>query len=184
MPVGGAIAAGLGLVGNIVGIAKASKGAKVMRKMAKDVPVAERSIYPGLAIGQAQMELNADPLAAAREREAQSIRSQAQVAQKMVTDPTQLLQMASAYSAQAGDQAFKNQLMREQMRAQKMQGLTQAYGMGMQQDQMDFENKAYTFGTKAGLIQGSYQTQANAWQNLGNSLMSAAGPISQMDFKK
>lgn len=181
MPVTGSIVAGgLGLIGNIMGLAKANKGAKVMRKMANDVPVAQRSMYPGMAIGQAQMNMNADSTAAAREREAQAQRAQSQAAAKMVTDPTQLLQMASAYDSAAADSAFKDRLMGEQLRAQKAATLNQAYQMGQQQDQMDFENKAYTFGTKAGLIQGSYQTQANAWQGLGNSLMSAMGPISQL----
>ncbi len=167
--------AGAGLVSNIIGGINAGKTAKKFDQLAGQVPVRERSKLPAQMLAQAQMELNANPFASIQNRQIAANQANMMAgAERNVVDPSQMLSLVSAYGAQASQDAFRNNEMNQQMRMQKLQDLYNAQRMGQQEDQAMYEGAQTAFNSKANLIGAAGQTRTSAWQNAGNSLLSAA----------
>lgn len=167
--------AGAGLITNIIGGISAGKTAKKLDKLAGQVPVRERSKFPEQMIGQAQMELNANPFASVQNRQIAANQANMMAgAQRNVVDPSQMLSLISAYGAQANQDAYKNSEMNQQMRLQKLQDLYNAQRVGQQEDQAMYEATQTAFNSKANLMGAAGQTRASAWQNVGNSLLAGA----------
>ncbi len=169
------IAVGIGVAGlavSTVGAVKAGKAAKDMRKMAENVPTAEKSKYPGLMLATAQNELNANnPFLAAKMRSTQGIQANTNAAAaKAVTDPAMLLSLVNSYNKSAEEMTYQNMLSDEQAREQKVQNLFNAQRAGQQQDQMDYDNQMTAFNSKANIKNAATQTEVGAWQSVGSSL--------------
>lgn len=176
------VAVGIGVAGlavSTVGAVKAGKAAKDMRKMADNMPVAEKSKYPGLMLATAQNELNANnPFLAAKMRAAQGVQANTNAAaMKSVTDPAMLLSLVNSYNKSAEEMTYQNMLSDEQRREQKVQNLFNAQRAGQQQDQMDYDNQMTAFNSKANIRNAAAQTEVGAWQNVGSSItaIGAAG---------
>lgn len=190
MPLGGLVTAGLvtagaGLVSNIFGGVKAGKEAKKMDALAKTVPQYQKSKAPGLMIGQAQMELNANPMQASQNRMIQStMANQMANAQMNATDPSMLLQLTNAYAANAEDSAFKNDQMNAQMRMQKLQDYYNSLGADNQEDRFVADANMTAFNSKANLMNAAGQTRVGAIQNIGNSLIGAGSSMITAGMKK
>jgi hypothetical protein len=167
--------AGAGLITNIIGGISAGKTAKKFDKLSGQVPVRERSKAPDQMLGQAQMELNANPFASVQNRQIAANQANMMAgAQRNVVDPSQMLSLISAYGAQANQDAYKNNVMNQQMRLQKLQDLYNAQRAGQQEDQAMYEGAQTAFNSRANLMGAAGQTRASAWQNVGNSLLSGA----------
>lgn len=167
--------AGAGLITNIIGGISAGKTAKKLDKLAGQVPVRERSKFPEQMIGQAQMELNANPFASVQNRQIAANQANMMAgAQRNVVDPSQMLSLISAYGAQANQDAYENSKMNQQMRLQKLQDLYNAQRVGQQEDQAMYDATQTAFNSKANLMGAAGQTRASAWQNVGNSLLAGA----------
>lgn len=167
--------AGAGLITNIIGGISAGKTAKKLDKLAGQVPVRERSKAPDQMLGQAQIELNANPFASVQNRQIAANQANMMAgAQRNVVDPSQMLSLISAYGAQANQDALENNKMNQQMRLQKLQDLYNAQRAGQQEDQAMYEGAQTAFNSKANLMGAAGQTRASAWQNVGNSLLAGA----------
>jgi hypothetical protein len=167
--------AGVGAVSNIIGAISAGKTAKKFDQLAGQVPVRERSKLPAQMMAQAQNELNANPFASIQNRQiAANQANMVAAAQRNVVDPSQMLSLVSAYGAQANQDAFKANEMNQQMRTQRLQDLYNAQRVGQQEDQAMYEGAQTAFNSRANLMGAAGQTRASAWQNVGNSLLSAA----------
>lgn len=181
----GIASAGLGLVSNIFGAGKAAKEAKKMEALAKTVPQYQKSKAPGLMIGQAQMELNANPNQASQNRMIQStMANQMANAQMNATDPSMLLQLTNAYAANAEDNAYKNDQMNAQMRMQKLQDYYNALGADNQEDRFVADANMTAFNSKANILNAAGQTKVSAFQNIGNSLIGAGSSMITAGMKK
>jgi hypothetical protein len=167
--------AAAGTISNIIGGINAGKTAKKFDQLAGQVPVRERSKLPAQMLAQAQNELNANPFASIQNRQiAANQANMVAAAQRNVVDPSQMLSLVSAYGAQANQDAFKANEMNQQMRLQKLQDLYNAQRAGQQEDQAMYEGAQTAFNSRANLIGAAGQTRTSAWQNAGNSLLSAA----------
>lgn len=169
------VAVGIGVAGlavSTVGAVKAGKAAKDMRKMADNMPVAEKSKYPGLMLATAQNELNANnPFLAAKMRAAQGVQANTNAAaMKSVTDPAMLLSLVNSYNKSAEEMTYQNMLSDEQARAQKVENLFNAQRANQQADQQNYDNEMTAFNSKANLRNAAAQTEISAWQNVGSSL--------------
>lgn len=176
--IAGIAAAGAGLGANIFGAAKAGQAAKKMENLANQVPQYQKSNIPGLMQAQARQELNTNPLQAVQSRQIQTnMANQVATAQRNATDPTMLLQLANAYSAQASDNYLKNDQMNAQMRMQKLQDYYNGLNAGLQEDRFKAEADQTAFNSKANLINAAGQTRVSAWQNIGNQLIGAGSSM-------
>jgi hypothetical protein len=173
-PITGGLAVA-GLVSNIIGGISAGKTAKKFDQLAGQVPVRERSKLPAQMMAQAQNELNANPFASIQNRQiAANQANMVAAAQRNVVDPSQMLSLVSAYGAQANQDAFKSNEMNQQMRLQKLQDLYNAQRAGQQEDQAMYEGAQTAFNSRTNLLGAAGQTRTSAWQNAGNSLLSAS----------
>jgi len=175
---GGVLLAG-GLASNIVAADKANDAANKMESMAGQIPQAKKSDYPALAIAQARNELNSqNPFLAAESRAIQGNQANSIAAAKNnALDPTMLLAMTQKYNAMSQDATMRNMMANYGMRQNKLQDYYNSLRMGQQQDQMDYDNSMTAFNSKANLMNAAGQTRVNAWQNVGNGLMSAGGAV-------
>jgi hypothetical protein len=175
------IFAAAGAASSLFGAAKGIQAGNQMKRLAEQVPTRERSQYVGQQLGTAQMEVNANPFLSAQNRA--TLGRQANMmagAQKNVTDPSQLLALTSAYSAQASEDAFRNDQANQQMRMQKLQDLYNAQRLGYTEDQAMYNDKMTAFNSRANLMSAGNQSITGGLQNLGGTLISAGG----LNFKK
>lgn len=181
-----AVVAGVGLAAGAVasGIAidKANKAAKKMEEQANLVPQAKQTNYSGKMIESAQNELNAqNPFLAYQNRSIQATQANSQsMAVRASLDPSTLLSMTQKYNAMSQDANMKNMMANYGMRSQKLDNLNKAYGFGLQEDQMNYDNTMTAFNSKSNLTNAAGQTRVNAWQNAGSSLMSAGSSAASM----
>lgn len=181
---GGIAATGVigGIAANGVAAAKAGKAAKKMESLAGQVPQSQKSNYAGKMIGTAQNDLNAqNPFLAFQNRSIQNSQANSMAnAQRNSLDPSMLLKMTEAYQSNSMAAQAQNQLSNLQMRGQKIDNMYRAYNAGMQQDQMYYDNDMTAFNSKANLQNAAAQTRINAWQNVGNGLMSVGSAALKM----
>jgi hypothetical protein len=175
--IGGIAATGLaaGTVANGIGAIKAGQAADKMESLAGQVPTATKSQYPQMAIDQATNELNSqNPFLAYQQRAiAGSQANSTATAQRNALDPSILLKMTQAYNGMSNDATSKNLMNNYGLRSGKIQDLYHAYGMGQQQDQLNYDNSMTAFNSMANLQNAAGQTRVNAWQNVGNGLLAA-----------
>lgn len=168
--------AGAGLIVGGIGAIQAGKEAKKMDELAKTVPQAQKSQYPGLMISQATNELNAqNPFLSYENRAIQGTQANSQaMAAKASLDPTMLLAMTQKYNDATNNATMKNMAANYGLRENKLQDLYRGYQMGQQNDQMEYDNSMTAFNSKANLQNAAGQTRVAAIQNVSNGLLSAA----------
>ena len=171
-----------GTVANGVGALKAGQAADRMNQLAGQVPQAQRSKYPGMMLGTAQNELNANnPFLAYQNRAIQQSQANSIAAAKnMSLDPAMLLKMTEAYNANANNASAQNAQNNYNLRQGKIDNLYKAYSANQQQDQMDYDNQMTAFNSAANVRNAAAQTSINAWQNFGNGLMGAGSGLLKM----
>lgn len=167
--------AGAGLIVGGIAAVQANKEAHKMDELAKTVPQAQQSQYPGLMIDQAKAELNAqNPFLAYQNRAIQGTQADSQaMAAKASLDPTMLLAMTQKYNDATNSASMKNMMANYGLRDNKLQNLYRGYQMGQQQDQMNYDNSMTGFNSKANLMNAAGQTRVSATQNMSNGLLAA-----------
>jgi len=180
----GTAAVGLaaGTVANGIAAGKAGKAANKMETLAGQVPKSSGSQYPGMMIDQAKSELNSqNPFLAAQQRGIAGSQANAFAAAKSASlDPSTLLAMTQKYNDSANNAINQFAMQNYGMRENKLQDLYKGYGMGQQQDQMNYDNAMTAFNSSANLQNAAGQTRVNAWQNVGNGLLSAGAAAAKM----
>lgn len=174
---------GLGVASSLAGAISGFAAARQMRKLSKQVPQYSRSQFPGQMLGQAQMELNANPFQAAQARANQGrMANRIGASMKAVTDPSQMLNLIGAYSGAAADEALNQDMANYAQRGQRLNDLYNAQMANYREDQNVYDNSMTAFNSRANLLNAANQTRTSAFQNMGSTLMAGGNAFSQ--FRK
>lgn len=167
--------AGIGIASSLAGAISGLAAAKQMRKFSKQVPQYARSQFPGQMLGQAQMELNANPFQAAQARAMQGrMTNRIGAAQRAVTDPSQMLNLISAYGGAAADESLNADMANYAQRGQRLGELYNAQMANYREDQNVYDNTMTAFNSKVNLTNAANQTRTSAFQNFGSTLLGGA----------
>lgn len=169
------IMAGLGIASSLAGAISGFSAARQMKKLSNQVPQYARSQFPGQMLGQAQMELNANPFQAAQARAMQGrMTNRIGAAQRAVTDPSQMLNLISAYGGAAADESLNADMANYAQRGQRLGELYNAQMANYREDQNVYDNSMTAFNSKANLINSANQTKIGAFQDMGSTLLGGA----------
>lgn len=169
---------GAGVLSSLAGAISGFSAAKQMRKMSKQIPQYSRSQFPGQMLGQAQMELNANPFQAAQARANQGrMANRIGASMKAVTDPSQMLNLIGAYGGAAADEALNQDMANYAQRGQRLNDVYNAQMANYREDQNVYDNTMTAFNSKVNLTNAANQTRTNAFRSLGADLLGASKAI-------
>lgn len=169
---------GIGLAGAVAGGISGLLAGRDLKRLSKQVPQYGRSQFPGQMLGRAQQELNSNPFLSAQNRSIQGRQSNSMAAaSRAISDPSQMLSMISAYNAQAGQDAYNNDLANYQQRGQRLNDLYNAQMTNYREDQNVYDNSMTAFNSKTNLVNAANQTRTNAINGMAGAFLAGSKAI-------
>jgi len=150
------------------------RGAKKLGKMQNEIPQAKKSEYVPMMMGQARMELNANPLMAALQRRNSSSSANAMYGAR-AGDRNSVLSTAAAVSGQQDQTALDFDTANLQFRQAKLQQLYNAMQFGMQDERNFRADQMENLQSKANFTSAKYNSLADAWNRIQKGVNDTAG---------
>lgn len=180
----GAGIAGVGMLSKGVGGIIASKGAKKLDALGKEIPQAEQSKYIPQMIGATQTNLNANPLMMASQRRNQTAAANTIYQARQVGDPSQLMGLIAGIQGQSAENDLKAQMGDEQLRDQRRGAYYNALQAGAQEEQNFFDRRMANVQTRGNLLQAATKQRAEAWNSMGSDLIGVGGTVASAGISK